>query len=84
MRYVAFVRQRRRHPLWQALPQGRAPDRPASQLFHLAGRHLRRREAYDNETSLVHGVPEDKTDEDLSAVVTFTKAVETPLEEHAS
>ena len=45
MRHVAFVRQRRRHPHWQALPQGRAPDRPTSPLLHLAWRRLRRREA---------------------------------------
>ena len=39
----------------------------------------------DNETLLVPGVPEAKTDdEDLNAVVTFTKAVETRLEEHVS
>jgi hypothetical protein len=34
---------------------------------------------------LVPGVPEVKTDdEDLNAVVTFTKTVETRLEEHVS
>jgi hypothetical protein len=41
--------------------------------------------AYDNETLLVPGVPEAKTDdEDLNAVVTFTEAVETQFEEHVS
>ena len=41
--------------------------------------------AYDNETLLVPAVPEAKTDdEDLDAVVTFTKAGETRLEEHVS
>ena len=39
---------------------------------------------YDNETSLAPGVPEAKTDEDLNAVVTFAKAVDPRLEEHAS
>ena len=43
------------------------------------------RPAQDNETLLVPGVPEAITDdEDLNAVVTFTKAVETRLEEHVS
>jgi hypothetical protein len=43
------------------------------------------RPAQDNETLLVPDVPEAKTDdEDLNAVVTFTKAVETRLEEHVS
>jgi hypothetical protein len=41
--------------------------------------------AYVNETLLVPAVPEAKTDdEDLDAVVTFTKAVETRLQEHVS
>jgi hypothetical protein len=41
--------------------------------------------AYDDETLLAPGAPEAKTDdEDLKAVVTFTKAVETRLEEHVS
>ena len=41
--------------------------------------------AYDNETLLMPGVREAKTDdEDLNAVVTFTKAVDTRLEEHVS
>jgi hypothetical protein len=39
----------------------------------------------DNETLLVPRVPEAKTDdEDLNAVVTFTKAVETWLKERVS
>jgi hypothetical protein len=39
--------------------------------------------AFDNETLLAPGVPEAKTnDEDLNAVVTFTEAVDTRLEEH--
>jgi hypothetical protein len=39
--------------------------------------------AFDNETLLAPGVPDAKTnDEDLNAVVTFTKAVDTRLEEH--
>ena len=43
------------------------------------------RPAQDNETLLVPGVPEAKRDdEDLNAVVTFTKAVETRLEERVS
>ena len=86
MRHVAFVRQRRYHPRWQALPQGRAPDRPASPLLHLARCRLRRREARLRQRDLaVPGVLEAKTDdEDLNVVVTFTKAVETRLEEHGS
>jgi len=41
--------------------------------------------AYDNETLLAPGVPEAKTDdEDLNAVVTFTRALDTRLEEHVS
>ena len=41
--------------------------------------------AYDNETLLVSSVPETKThDEDLNAVVMFTKAAKTRLEEHVS
>jgi len=40
---------------------------------------------FDNETLLVPGVPEAKRDdEELNGVVTFTKAVDTRLEEHVS
>ena len=43
------------------------------------------RPAQDNETLLAPGVPEAKADDkDLNAVVTFTKAVETRLEECVS
>jgi len=43
------------------------------------------RPAQDNETLLVPGVPEAKTDdEDLNAVVMFAKAAKTRLEEHVS
>ena len=41
--------------------------------------------AHDNETLLVPGVPEAKSDDDaLAAVVAFVEAVETRLEERAS
>ena len=43
------------------------------------------RPAQDNETLLVPGVPAaKKDDEDLNAVVTFTKAVDRRFEEHVS
>ena len=40
--------------------------------------------AHDNETLLVSGAPEAKSDVALAAVVAFVKAVETQLEDRAS
>ena len=82
MRHVAFadsagvIRIGKRCPK-RALPIGRRR--------HFAAVSAVARLAYDNETLLVPDVPEAKTDDqDLNAVVTFTKAVETRLEEHVS
>ena len=86
MRHVAFadsagvIRIRKRCPRC-ALPIGRRRN-----FFTLHGAiSAVARLAYDNETLLVPGVPEAKTDDEhLNAVVTFTKAGDTRLEEHVS
>ena len=76
--------QRRRHPHWRALPQGRAADRPSSPLLHRARRGFRGREACLRQRDVaVPGVPEAKTDDETRRRH-FAKAVETRLEEHAS
>ena len=67
-------------------PKGALPIGRRRHFFTLDGSiSAVARLAYDNETLLVPGVPEAKTDdEDLNAVVTFTKAVDTRLEGHVS
>ena len=86
MRHVAFVRQRGVIRIGKRCPKGALPIGRRRHFFTLHGAvSAVRRPAQDNETLLVPGVPAGKTDdEDLDAVVTFTKAVETRLEEHVS
>ena len=86
MRHVAFVRQRGVIRIGKRCPKGALPIGRRRHFFTLQGAvSAVARPAQDNETLLVPGVPEAKTDdEDLDAVVTFTKAVETRLEEHVS
>jgi len=82
MRHVAFVRQRGVIRIGKRCPKGALP---IGRRRHFGAVSAVARLAYDNEALLVPGVPEAKTDdEDLDAVVTFTNAVETRLEEHVS
>jgi hypothetical protein len=69
-----------------AAPKGTLPIGRRRHFFTLHGAiSVVARLAYDYETLLVRGVPEAKTDdEDIDAVVTFAKAVDTRLEEQAS
>jgi len=86
MRHVAFVRQRGVIRIGRRCPKSALPIGGRRHFFALHGAvSAVARPAQDNETLLLPGVPEAKTDdEDLNAVVTFAKAVETRLVEHVS
>ena len=86
MRQVAFVRQRGVIRIGWRCPKGALQIGRRRHFFALQGAvSAVARPAQDNETLLVPGVPEaKKEDEDLNAVVTFTKAVEKRLEGHVS
>ncbi len=86
MRHIAFADSVGVIRIGKRCPKGPRPIDRHRHFFTLHGAvSAVARLAYDNETLLVPGVPEAKTDdEDLNAVVTFTKAVETRLEEHVS
>jgi hypothetical protein len=86
MKHVAFVRQRGVIRIGKRCPKRALPIARRRHFFTLHGAvSAVARPAQDNETLLVPGVPKAKTDdEDLNAVVTFTKAVGTRLKEHVS
>ena len=86
MRHVAFADSAGVIRIGKRCPKGALPIGRRRHFFTLHGAiSAVARLAYDNETLLVPGVPEAKTDdEDLNAVVTFTKAGDTRLEEHVS
>ncbi len=79
MRHVAFADRAGVIRIGERRPKGALPIGRHRHFFTLHGADSAVASlAYDNETLLVPGVPEAKTnDEDLNAVVTFTKAVET-------
>jgi hypothetical protein len=86
MRHVAFADSAGVIHIGKCCPKGALPIGRRRHFFAMHGTvSAVARLAYDNETLLVPGVPEAKTDdEDLNAIVTFTKAVGTRLEEHVS
>ena len=86
MRHVAFADSAGVIRIGKRCPKGALPIGLRRHSFTLHGAlSAVARLAYDNKTLLVPGIPEAKTDdEDLNAVVTFTKAVETWLEERVS
>ena len=86
MRHVAFADSAGVIRIGKRCPKGALPIGRRRHFFTLHGAVAAvARLSYDAETLLVPGVPEAKTDdEDLNAVVTFTKAVDTRLEEHVS
>ncbi|MBV8242728.1 MAG: hypothetical protein JOY75_18255 [Hyphomicrobiales bacterium] len=86
MRHIAFADSAGVIRIGKRCPKGALPIGRRRHFFSLRGANSAvARLAYDDETLLVPGVPEAETDdEDLNAVVTFTKAVEMRLEEHVS
>ena len=86
MRHVAFADTGGVIRIGRRCPKGALPIGRLRHFFTLHGAIFAvARSAQDNETLLVPGVPEAKTDdEDLNAVVMFTKAAKTRLEEHVS
>jgi hypothetical protein len=86
MRHVAFVDSAGVISIGKRCPKRALPIRRRRHFFTLQGAvSAVARLAYGNETLFVPGVPEGKTDdEDLDAVVTFTKAVEKRFEDHVS
>ena len=86
MRHVAFVRQRGVIRIGKRRPKRALPIGRRRHFFTLRGSISAvagLADAY--RTSLVPGLPDAKTgDEDLTAIVTFAKVVETRLEEHVS
>ena len=84
MRHVAFADSAGVIRIGKRCPKGALSIGRRRHFFTLRGAvSAVARPAQDNETLPVPGVPEAKT-EDLNAVVTFTRAVETRLEEHVS
>jgi hypothetical protein len=86
MRHVALTDSAGVIRVGKRCPKGALPIGRRRHFFTLHGAvSAVARLAYENETLLVPGVPEAKMDDqDLNAVVTFTKAVEMRLEEHVS
>ncbi len=86
MRHVAFADRAGVIRMGKRCPQGALPIGRRRHYFTLHGAvSAVAKLAYDNETLLMPGVPEAKTDdEDPNVVVAFAKAVETRLEEHVS
>ena len=86
MRHVAFADRAGVIRFGRRCPKGALPIGRHRRFVTLHGAvSAVARLAYDNETLLVPGVPEAKTDDAaLDAVVAFAKAVETRLEEHVS
>jgi len=83
MRLVAFADSAGVIRIGKRCPKGALPIGRHRHFFLHGAVSAVARLAFDNETLLAPGVPEAKTnDEDLNAVVTFTKAVDTRLEEH--
>ena len=86
MRHVAFADSAGVIRIGKRCPKGALQIGRRRHFFTLHGAvSAVARPAQDNETLLVPGVPQAiMDDEDLNAVVTFTKAVETRREEHVS
>ena len=86
MKHVAFADSAGVIRIGKRCPKRALPIGQRRHFFTLHGAvSAVARPAQDNETLLVPGVPAaKKDDEDLNAVVTFTKAVERRLEEHVS
>ena len=86
MRHIASADSAGVIRIGKRCPKGALPIGRRRRFFTLNGAiSAGARPAQDSETLLVPGLPEAKTDdEDLNTLLTFTKAVETRLEEHVS